>query len=248
MKKLIIAFVAMWATCTVAAQKNNTITKFQDQKIYGLIATGAFDIRISQGDESYVSVEVREDIAPKISIDLTEEGYVRINYGSEVGKFFKGSNRPFVTIVVDELRYLNLSGVCTTIGKGEYSATERCLLNVGGSATLDFINVKAPTVAMDISGSAIINDITVQTPNLRIDAGTTAKATVKGAAEKSEVNSSGTAVVDILNLVTPEIRAVVGGMSLVKANVSGSADVTRSGTAAFKYTGQGKITGDAKPL
>lgn len=248
MKKVILSLIVLSLSTFAIAQTNTTITKFVDEKINGLIATGAFDVRISQGTPTGVTIEIREDLAPKLIVDKTEEGFIRINFGSDLGKFFKGNNRPMVTVVVSELSNLNVSGVCKAIGKGEFTATERSAILVGGSAFLEFINVEAPTVTLDVTGSAAVGEITISTPNLRAECGGTSKVALKGTADKAQVTTSGTATLDLLTLTCPDITAVTTGMSLIKANVTGTANVTSGGTSTFKYTGEGKVTGDGKKL
>ncbi len=247
MKKFFMAIALTMCATVAMAQQTKKISQFQNEDIYGLIADGAFDIRISQGSETGVHIEILDEHADKLSVSKTEQGYIRVGYGSSVGRYFKGKNKPFVTVVVKELRFLRLDGACTAIGKGEYSASELSEIILAGSSSLDFINVSAPNVVFDITGGKT-SDITVSTDDLKINISGTSRASIDGTAKTSKITSSGASSLEILALKCPKIEAVVSGMSGVKALVEGEAQVTRTGTASFRYTGSGKITGDAKPI
>ncbi len=247
MKKFFMALALTMCSMAAMAQQTKKISQFSGESIYGLIADGAFDIRISQGEDTGVHIEILEEHASKLSVSKTEQGYIRIAYGSGVGRYFKGKNKPFVTIVVSELRFMRLDGACTAIGKGKYSATELTEIILAGSSNLDFVDVTAPDVVFDITGGKMA-DISVSAENLKVNISGTSRGSIDGTAKTAEIRSAGTSSLEMLTLKCPAIEAIVSGMSTVKALVEVTANVTRSGTASFRYIGEGKITGDAKPI
>lgn len=251
MKKFVFLTISLFFITMGAMAEKTTITKFEGETIRGLIVSGAFDVRLSQGDECSVRVELQADASSKLTIELTDQGYVRIGYGSEFGKYFTSSkNRPVAHVVVKELAYLNISGTCALIAKEQFTAPDKFVMSVWGSAFCEFIDVMCKNGNVSVDGTAKVESLKItDSGKLTLEAATTARVELSGSASSARFTVSNAASVDLLKFMCPEIQASATGTSLIKANVTGTADVTVGGLAAFKYIGSGRILGSgAKPL
>lgn len=245
MKKfLIFLFFATLFTGSAFAQRQ-TITKFEGQTITGVAINGAFDVRISQGESSYAKVDIADELVSKLTFEISDDGVVRLGFGTKMGSLFKGSkNRPMATIVLSKLDYIYVSGASTVIGKGQFTAAN-FTMTLSGAAFASFINVNCENANLSIDGEGKTEDITINaSKKLTAEVGGAAKVTFGGSAAVSKVTSSGPASVDMLGFDCPNQTAITLGTSLIKANVSGTAEVTVGGISSFKYTGSGVVKGE----
>lgn len=271
MKKFFLMTVLLLiGTTTIWAQKYTTITRFENRTIRGLIVDGAMDVRLSQGGHTKVSVEILDEMADKVNFDYTDDDYVRVTYKNDVSKHFTPNRKkPMLTVVVSELNSLRVGGACSLIAKGEFTATSKFRMEVTGAAFASFINVKCPEALIEILGASQADDIKITSPGvvtissndaskgslnvksktLNANASGTSKISILGSCSSARTESSGTSILDLLNLNCPEFRSSATGMSRTTANVSGTADITVSSMASFRYMGTGKIIGSgARPL
>lgn len=255
MKKFLLATISLVFITSAAFAQRTSITKFDNQPITGIIAGGAFDIKIKPGAETGaetgVRVEVAAEVASKITIDLTDDGYVRLGYGSDLGKYFKSSkNRPTAYITMSSLDYLNVSGACNLIGSDTFRSAKPLVVSISGSAFCDAVNVTASEANITVSGASTLENLTITTEKLTAEVTGSAMGTIKGEAVQARLAVSGAAQFNALQLICPTIQAAATGTSLLKVNATGTVDVTTGGLAAIKYIGRGTITGSgtAKPL
>lgn len=248
MKKLLFTTLLALIVNLTMAQQIETINKFDGESIYGIIVDGAFDLRFCEGNQTGVKIEIRGDNISKLEVEMTDEGYVRLGFGSDVGQFLKGKNRPYVEVVVDELRHLELSGNTRAIGLGECYTKDICNIQVGTTCSLEDVHIEAPIVNLYLTGAAKVEEVTIVADDAKIDLSNSSKAIIKGTLGTCNVRTGGTSSLSMLMVESQMIEAVVSGMSIVKANVSKEANVKCTGTASFKYIGDGKLEGDGKKI
>lgn len=245
MKKFLFTLVSLLFISTIAVAQRSTITKFEGEELAGLIVTGAFDVNISYGERTKVEVNLPDDAVGKISIELTDEKFVRLGYGTQFESYFVGAkNRPKATIVLAKLSYINLSGSSMLIGSGTFTA-EKFVMTVSGNAFASFVMVDCVEAAIDASGVVKVEDVrVVATSSAQIIATGSSKVQVGGKSPVLKVVGSGTSKVDLLGFNSEVIDAITSGTSLVKATVNGTAKVVVGGMSGFRYVGNGVVTGD----
>lgn len=271
MKKFfLITALLLIGTTTIWAQKYTTITRFENHNIRGLIVDGVFDVRISQGKQTKVSVEILDEMADKLYFDYTDDDYVRVTYKNDVTKHFTSNRKkPMLTVVVSELNSLRIGGACSLIAKGEFTASSKFRMEVTGAAFASFINIKCPEALIELLGASNAEDIkivssgtitisgndaakgklNIKCKTLNANTSGASRVSVIGNCSAARTESSGTSILDLLNLNCPEFRSSATGMSRTTANVSGTANITVSSMASFRYMGTGRIIGSgAKPL
>lgn len=249
MKKFLLTLASLLFISTVAMAQRSTVTKFEGEPLSGLIVSGAFDVNISLGTATKVVVSMPDDAVGKVSIELTDDKYVRLGYGNQFDSHFVGQkNRPKATIVLSKLAYVNLGGAAMLIGSGTFPA-DKFVMIVDGSAFASFVMVDCVEASLDVSGTAKIEDIRIAaTKSADFSIGGSSKATIGGSSPALKIVASGTSSVDLISFVSPAIEAITSGTSLVKASVDGKANVHSSGISSFKYVGAGVVSGSAKRL
>ncbi|MEG2479365.1 MAG: DUF2807 domain-containing protein [Mucinivorans sp.] len=272
MKKLFITLlmVCSLTASNVSAQQKSTVTRFEGKSINGLIVDGAFDVKLSQGAESSMKIEIRDDLKEKLNLDLTEQGYLRLDYGSELGKYFTGKNRPVATIVVSRLDYLKMAGVTSVIAHGDIHSQGNFSLILSGSAFLDALHIICQGAFISVDGGAKIESNTkieasdsvrietsgaskssmvVWTKVLRVSTALTSLLELSGSCDSMVATSGAASRIEMLAIQCPDINATTSGMSSIKANITGKATVFTNGASSFRYIGPGVVSGDgAKKL
>lgn len=264
-KNFIVCFLLTLTSLFATAQSEKQLTFFTDRDINGLITNGNFDVQLSQGSTTGVTVTIAADVEDKLEVSITEDNMIRITYRGA----FKA--KPLCKVVVSNLDYLSVSGT-SVIAKGEFSSNDKFNALYNGNAFVAYLKVKCQDASLDVKGFSKVEDFVVTaSSNVEISINDSAKAAFQIHSQSATLTSSGvsllnvqgsvsgltkilangTSTLDLLELKAPKITASALGMSRIKANVTGQADVTCGGTASFRYTGSGTIntnTKGVKPL
>jgi|GEM_PF-6595826 len=262
----LLALIAFFTVSVAMAQQTVTVTEFEGKPIKGIIVNGAFDVRLSQGNESSASVELLAELKDKLTFEYTDDSYVRIGFKDDVTKYLTRSKvKPTATVVVNELQYANVTGASSLIAKGKFTtSTGEFRIVSAGSASLTWIDITCKSAALDVSGNSLLDDIVVKASenaiikisgtsggtvdmkcdNLVINASGASKLTLKGKAETLvNITTVGTSSIDMLEFDSPKHLADLSGLSKIKANVSGTSSVKASKTSSYRFTGSGMVTG-----
>lgn len=270
MKKLILlTLCAMVAPLFAAAQGATTvIEKYADKPIRGIIIAGAFDVQLSQADGASrkvgAKVEILKEVEDKLVFDYTDEGYVRLTFKNDMGKYFTGSKKkPQAWVTVSELQYLNVTGASNVVATGVCSSKGDLRILTSGAASVNLLEASAKDINIEVSGTSDLSDakLTAQGKVLLNQSGTskmsgTVKAatanlyvsgvsglTLSGGAEEAVLDVSGTSSADLENFTIGTVTAKVTGMGKIKANVLGGGTAEVSTMGSFRYTGTGLVTG-----
>lgn len=266
-KNFIVTISLLLLTVMSQAQENKTLEYFKGETLNGLISGGNFDVQLSEGASTGVTVTIADDMVDKLVVSKTEEGFIRVSVPDNIAKLFS-KNKPLVKVVVSKLNYLSVTG-SSLIAKGEFSCDNEFKALLAGGAYVAYIKMNCEKAVVEIKGKAKFEDskidakvsceiingdsasssVSVNTETLTATASSMSFLKISGVASKSlKIESSGTSSVDLLDLQVPNMRASALGMSKIKANITGEADVTVGGTASFRYVGNGKITGSSKGI
>lgn len=268
MKKFFIAaLIAVSVSFTASAQETTTITKYEDKPIHGIKVSGAFDVQLCQagGDrQNGAKVEIEKELADKLVFEYTEEGYVRLGFKDDMSKYFtRSKKKPQAWIVVTDLAFLSVNGASSVVCTSLFTSPGNVQIITAGTSSANLIDVTAKTAQVQVDGTSKLDDVTLKlSGKLTLEqTGTTkvngkleaAEASIKvggvssislsGKCGEAVVDISGTSSADLQALVVGKLKASVGGVSKMQANVteSGVAEVT--GMSSFKYTGSGLVTG-----
>lgn len=245
MKHIFISLLSLIAVCAYG-QADSRIY-FEGQQINGLTVDGAYEVKLSQGEKTGVTVVGTPKVLEKINVTISENGIINVVDQGGIGKFFK-SNKPVVRVVVSRLNMLSVGGTCSVIGSGEFTADSTSAISVSSSSFLEFVKIKAPKVELVAAGQAKVGGVTINATDVKITNGGACDVTILGECENLNISTNGTSVLNTLMFGANHIEATCMGVSLVKAIINNTAKVNVGGTATFKYTGAGKVEGKAVRL
>ncbi|WP_298061671.1 DUF2807 domain-containing protein [uncultured Rikenella sp.] len=269
MKKMfLLALCAAVLPVLAAAQETAVIEKYADKTINGVIVAGAFDVQLAQADGASrtvgAKVEIEKELADKLVFELTDEGYVRLTFKNDMGKYFtRSKKKPQAWVTVSDLKYLNVTGASHVVCTGVCSAKGDLRILTSGSASVNLLEVSAQTLHVDLSGTSALNDakLTVQEKAEVVLSGTSkaggelkagtavctvsglAGLTLSGSAGEAVLDVSGTSSADLENFNIGTVNAKVSGMGKVKAHVIGGGTAEVSTMGSFRYKGAGLVTG-----
>lgn len=265
MKKFYLLLLSLlFVSMASNAQKTTTITKFEGKPIKGIIVSGAFDIQLSQGENASAKVEINEELVDKLTFTHTGDGIIELNFKSDIAKYFtKTKSRPLAVIVVNQLDFVNVTGACSLIAKGQFTTDNLFRLYSSGNAFVSWINVTCQKAVCEVSGNSKIDDCSIKAnetvsmvvggssktnckvtaDKLFLNISGTSDMNLTGKANSSEVSTTGTSSLDMLGFDAATQSAELRGISSIKATVNGKANVEIGGTSTYKFTGTGVVTG-----
>lgn len=266
MKKIIIILLlTLFATPWGYGQRLTKLSKFEGSPLRGIIASGAFDIKLSQGDVSSSTVTVKEDLIDKLTYSLTPDGYLKLGFINDVTKYITTpGNRPEAVVVVSSLDYMEISGACSVLANGSFSSSGLAIFKMAGASYVSWIKLTSDRdIFVEVNGASKLESFEATTSgnvNLNI-AGTSnvfarvncAKNLVfvsgvsflelSGTSQNSSVSAGGTSAIEMLDFVAPEMIFYASGLSKIKSYVKEKATVDLSGFGAFSYLGPGEVLG-----
>ncbi len=253
MKKLVSLLLAVVTFSAVSAQQDGKSTDyFKGEKISGIICDGAMNIQLSE-DPSATGVFANFPEGTEITIDKTNEDYVRIKFGNDFNRAFK--SKITIRVVVSSLKYMQLSGATSVICKGKFMRANNVSISMdGSSASADYLDIVAKDIKIDLAGTTKMEEATINTDNISISTCSTGpKITIvggKASTGKVVTSGGGCTSINMINFPIAKLEAILTGLSVVKANVQTQANVKTTGSATFRYMGLGVVEGEGniKPL
>lgn len=267
MKKLII--ILLFTLLSIPwgyGQVMTKVSKFEDTQIFGIIASGAFDIKLSQGQVSSSVITIKEDLVNKLTYEITDQGYLKIGFIEDVTKYIATSkNRPEAVIVVSKLDYLSISGACSVLAKGSFSSSAVGVVKMMGASYMSWLKLSSDRdIFVELTGASKLESFEATTPNnVNINISGTSNAFIRvdckksmalvsgvsflelsGKSESSSVSAGGTSAVEMLDFVAPQMIFYANGLSKIKGYVQDKATVELSGFGAFSYLGPGEVFGN----
>lgn len=265
-KTLIILLLTFLLSPRGYGQQLTRLSKFEGVEIRGLIASGAFDIKLSQGSVGSSVITVRDDLLSKLTYQITPEGYLKLGFMDDVTKYITTSkNRPEAVVVLNSLDYMEISGACSVLANGTFSSSSLAVLKMTGAAYVSWIKLSTERdIFVELSGACKMEAFeatTVGNVNINISGTSNAFARVNcqkalalvsgvsflelsGQSADSNVSAGGTSAIEMLDFVSPEMIFYVNGLSKVKSYVKEAATVELSGFGSFSYLGPGQVTGN----
>jgi hypothetical protein len=212
----------------------NVVTIERSTEDYDAISvSGWFDVILVDGEEGKLSIEGDENLLEHIKTEVKDGKLViKVKKGYNLQpSSWKKDGGIYVTVPVESVNAVSLSGSGDIVGKKTISASEfNTSMSGSGDITLD---LKSKTVTASMSGSGDI--------------------TLSGSTEVFEVQISGSGDIKAFELIADKVDASVSGSADIKvtaneeliARVSGSGDIHYRGDPKkidSKTSGSGDIT------
>ncbi len=245
MKKFCFTLISLlFITLSVSAQRS-TIKKFEGTQIRGLIVSGAFDVNVTEGRSEGVEVTLSDDIADKLIMELTEEGYLRLSFGNATSNIFlKSADRPKAKFSTRNLDYISVAGNSVILGSGSFKADNLNMV-IKDSGFLSFIDMKCDYATVKVEGTSKVEELTLDVANsATFDISGASSIRVDGSAKSVDVDATSASAIDLISFISPIIDAHSSGTATIKLNVTGKANVKKVGLSAIRYIGEGTIIGE----
>jgi len=241
MKKLITLGIALCIVAVTNAQwgkkikgNGNIVTVERSTEEYDAIAVaGWFDVILVDGQEGKLSIKGEENLLEHIKTEVKEGKLViKVKKGFNLQpSSWKKDGGIYVTVPVESVNEVSLSGSGDIVGKKTISASEFST-NMSGSGDIT-LDVESKTVSASMSGSGDIN--------------------LSGTTEVFDVQISGSGDIEAYDLIADNVDARISGSAdikvtankMLKARVSGSGDIHYRGDATkidTKSSGSGDVT------
>ncbi len=193
--------------------ESRTVSKAEKIKL-----EGSFDVEITQGESTSVSIETDENLQPYIILKESDNQLSlkeRSNYNLK-------SDQPIkVKITTPKLSKITLSGSGSIIGKNKFTGMDKLSINLTGSGDIN-LAINTPDLDVNIAGVGTLV-LSGETKNARFDiAGS-------GDCDASILKTENTKV-DVAGIGTVKVFAEV----LLDVNVAGSGTVYYKGAATVK--------------
>ncbi|MGB5387017.1 head GIN domain-containing protein [Eudoraea sp.] len=241
MKKLITLGIALCIVAVTNAQwgkkikgNGNIVTVERSTEEYDAIAVaGWFDVILVDGQEGKLSIKGEENLLEHIKTEVKEGKLViKVKKGFNLQpSSWKKDGGIYVTVPVESVNEVSLSGSGDIVGKKTISASEFST-NMSGSGDIT-LDLESKTVSASMSGSGDIN--------------------LSGTTEVFDVQISGSGDIEAYDLIADNVDARISGSAdikvtankMLKARVSGSGDIHYRGDATkidTKSSGSGDVT------
>lgn len=223
----------------VKAGEQVEISRFQGKKITGIEASGIFEIKIRQGENTGVVLNIPERFKNQLSVLLSEKGKLKIGFKGAVNG--KRGDRFQAEIICSSLENIDLSGVCQLSGEGDFFG-EKLSVKLSGAATVKingFVEVSGK-VNVKLSGTA---NFTAKLSAPYVDAGLSGASnlTLNGNADSGKIGISGAAQVNMGDFPFRNLNATASGAASLRVCANEQLDISGSGASTLFYRGEGKI-------
>ncbi len=237
MKKLLLAFLLLSGLQTFAGGyetiEGNGNLKKETRSASGYSAVssaGAFDVDISYGNSSSITIEADENLLPYL--ETVVEGN-ELKLRTKKGYNLKTKNKMRVTVSLTKLTALKVAGSGNVRGDGNFSNDGTTDISISGSGNIKLNFGKFDAIETKISGSG--NMILKGKETSKISA----QISGSGNIEAYEVTAN-----EVVARVTGSGNINVTANKSVDASIAGSGNVNYKGTATEikqKSSGSGKV-------
>lgn len=213
---ILFLFVSGIATASVLPgniRGNGKIEK-EERKVEsfkGVVAGGAFDVYLKQGNETSLFVEADENLLPVIKTEVRGD-ILRISTTEGI----KNSNKLNIYITMPLLEKLEVSGACEVKGEGRFNM-ENLELEASGASEVELI-INTSSLDLTMSGSSEVE--------------------LSGNASEFEVQLSGASELEAFELITDKCEIEASGASSADIYVNIELEVNASGASDINYKGE----------
>lgn len=212
-----ILLLAGCAQLTITGS-GNIVT--QEETITGfdrVSAKHSFEVSISQGEDYKVVISVDDNIVEHL--DVRKDGST-LKIGLEFNRYYSIINATMrAEVVMPELSAVELLGASSAAITG-FASSNDFEADLSGSGTLRG-DIEAGDTSFDLSGSSDVS--------------------ISGSGGDLKIDSSGSSVVDLSDFPAENADLDLSGSSTVTVNVSGTLNVSSSGSSNVYYLGNPTI-------
>ncbi|MEI6264479.1 MAG: head GIN domain-containing protein [Sphingobacteriia bacterium] len=213
----ILLFSCRWTNKKVEGNGKIVTQNRSVQKAEKIELAGNFDVDITQGNETAISIETDENLQPYIVINESGDKLVL----KEKNNYRLESDFPIkIHITTPKLSKISLSGSGSVIGKNKFTGMDKLLLSLSGSGKMD-LALNTPTLEVDIAGVGSM--------------------VLAGETKNAEFKIAGSGECDAIQLKTENTKVKVAGVGTIKVFADVLLDVNVAGSGTIYYKGAATI-------
>ena len=256
MKRALFIFAILGLTTMVAfgqSRENRQVSGFT-----GINASSLFNITVQRGNTESLVIEADANVLPYVRSEV-RNGVLHLYFDRRLeGRRSNNFNTPKVTIVMQNLEYVTLSGVGSLTAEDLFTP-DRFRFNGSGVSTLA-INLNTNQLEMELSGvsnieinanvrelasfnSSGVSNISgnLVAERVTFDYSGTGVVALAGSATQSAINASGASHLNLADFPTRTAVVNVSGSSNVRVNATDSLTMSASGVSSIHYTGSATV-------
>lgn len=236
MKKSVFLFLAL---CTVwgslrAQSGHTTVSRFKGKAISGIDVSGAWNIRLSQGQSSGVELIFPERFKEQLILTL-QNGKVRIGFRGSIRT--RRQDKLEAVIVCSSLDKIQLSGACNLNGTGAFHG-KKVEFDLSGAVNVDFEGeINAADFSADLFGAAVCSVGNMKVKTFEADLSGAAVLEMAGEAETGKIDASGAVKFDMGGFSMKKAEVDLSGASIGRLHVTEVVNGDISGTARLTCSG-----------
>lgn len=199
------------------AQTSQAVRTIQSGHLYGVDASGGFDITLKQGPLSRATIRIDSRLEPYLTVEV-RNGILHLglhNVPQELQRQLMGSQAlRQADITLNALRHLDIHSGTRLVGEGSFT-TEECTIDVHSGASVESIDLAATTVKLLVHSGA--------------------SAALSGQTHTLEVSASSGASADVLHLSAAQVHAEASSGSNIRCQPTESLNAEASSGASIRF-------------
>lgn len=263
MKKSLLALVATALFATAAQAQQTTVqTHFQGERITGVSASYAFEVRLVKSDQTKAVVEVNDFLDRHVEISRNADGVVTVGLRSDrtisrmLNRLDDDRRVMRMTLYLPSVNIIRLSGAAE-LNASEMFTGENVDIQLSGASELERLNISSSRVKLQCSGASEASVTLTATRDLvllasgasevdiraqgltysKLGISGASEVEIKGNGEGGEWTSSGASEIDGDEFAVRDLTVTASGVSSATVNVSGTLTSKASGGSSIRYAG-----------
>lgn len=213
----VLLFSCKWKYKTINGNgkivtENRKVTNAEKIKL-----EGSFDVEITQGETTSVSIETDENLQPYIIINESDN---QVSLKEKSNYNLKSERSIKVKITTPKLSKITLSGSGTITGKNKFSGMEKLIISLSGSGDIN---------------------LAINTPDLDVNIAGVGSLILSGETKNARFDIAGSGDCDATNLKTENTKVNVAGIGTVKVFADILLDVNVAGSGTVYYKGAATV-------
>lgn len=237
---IVLALFSLGMITGVKAVDQIEISRFQGERITGIEVGGAFEIKLRQGENTGVVLNIPARYENQLTVSLDEGGKLKIGFKGAI-KGGRNNDRYLAEIVCSSLEDIKLSGACSLNGEGDFYG-ERLSIGLSGAATAvvgGYIEV-VEKVKVGLSGAAhFTGNLSVPVVDAILSGASC--LTLHGNADSGKIEISGATQAHMKDFAFRRLSASASGASCLKIQGNEELNISGSGASKIYYRGSGRL-------
>ncbi|TVQ06598.1 MAG: DUF2807 domain-containing protein [Bacteroidetes bacterium] len=211
----LLATVFMLQSCVydvnaIKGNKNIVTVENDLAPFESLQISGIFKVYLTEGSSPHIKIETDENIHEYITVEVRNN---TLHLGMKKGSY--DPSRLDVYITASQLEKIGISGAASL-------TSQNTLLG--------------ETLSINSSGASNIN-VSVQSESLSTSVSGAGKISIRGEVYQHDIQISGVASIDCLQLATEETKVSISGAGSAKVHAASFLDARVSGVGSIRYSG-----------